>query len=250
MDFATLFGIIGGFGLVIAAILVDGAGSTFVNVPSIMIVVGGTLASILVTFPMEEVLQAVSGGMRALLGRKQDPEKVVDTMVRLAELSRRKGLLALENVKTENHVLKKACQLISDNAGPQVIETVLHLEIAAMKRRHNIPIAVFQRLGLYAPAFGMIGTLIGLVQMLVNLHDPKSVGPGMAVALLTTFYGALLAYVVFLPLAGKLAARSKQEELALLIVFEGVRCILENNNPRIVYDTLSSFIALKERRIG
>ena len=96
----------------------------------------------------------------------------------------------------------------------------------------------------------MIGTLIGLVQMLVNLHDPKSVGPGMAVALLTTFYGALLAYVVFLPLAGKLAARSKQDELVLLIVFEGVRCILENNNPRIVYDTLSSFIALKERRIG
>ena len=107
MDFATLFGILGGFGLVIAAILVDGAGSTFFNAPSLMIVVGGTLASILVTFPMEEVLQAVSGGMRALLGRKQEPEKMVDTMVRLAELSRREGLLALENIKTENHVLKK-----------------------------------------------------------------------------------------------------------------------------------------------
>ncbi len=224
--------------------------SSLVQPTAFLIVVGGTLASILVTFPMEEVLLAVSGGMRALLGRKQNPEAVVDTMVRLAELSRREGLLALEHIKTEDHVLKKACQLISDNAGPQVIETVMHLEIAAMKRRHNIPIAVFERLGMYAPAFGMIGTLIGLVQMLVNLHDPKAVGPGMAVALLTTFYGALLAYVVFLPLAGKLTARSKQDELSLLIVFEGVRCILENNNPRIVYDTLSSFISLDERRIA
>ncbi len=249
MDFATLIGIAGGFGLVIAAILMDGSGSMFINVPSFMIVIGGTLASILVTFPLEEVLQALSGGMRALVGKDPGHEKTVDTMVRLAELSRREGLLALENVRTENHVLKKACQLISDNAGPQVIETVLFLEIEAMKRRHNIPISVFQRLGAYAPAFGMIGTLIGLVQMLVNLHDPKLLGPGMAVALLTTFYGALLAYVVFIPLAGKLMARSKQDELSLLIVFEGVRCILENNNPRLVYDTLSSFIAVKERRV-
>ncbi len=250
MDFATFFGIIGGFGLVLVAILIDGAGSTFYNLPSIMIVVGGTTASTLVTFPLEEVIQAIRGAGRALGGRKTRPEDVVETMVRLAELSRREGILALENIKTENHVLKKACQLISDNASPQVIETVLHLEIAAMKRRHSIPIAVFQRLGLYAPAFGMIGTLIGLVQMLVNLHDPKSLGPGMSVAMLTTFYGALLAYVVFLPLAGKLTARSKQDELSLLIVFEGVRCILDNNNPRIVYDTLSSFISLKERRIA
>lgn len=247
MDIGTLFGILGGSALILGAIFIGGSESNFYNLPSLMIVVGGTTAAIFVNFPLEEVLTSIRGGLRTFFGRGTTPAQTVDTMVRIAEISRRNGLVALENINTENNVLKKACQLIADNANPHIIHDVLRIEIASMKRRHNITIEVFTRLGTYAPAFGMIGTLIGLVQMLSSINNPEAIGPGMAVAILTTFYGALLAYGLFLPLAGKLKARSMQEELALQIIFEGARCILENNNPLLVYDKLSSFIPPKER---
>jgi len=157
-------------------------------------------------------------------------------------------LVALENIKTESPLLKKACQLIADNADPDIIHDTLKIEILSMKRRQNIAIAVFNRLGAVAPAFGMIGTLIGLVQMLAHLDDPSSIGPAMAIALLTTFYGALLANLLFLPMAGKLKARTLQEEVQLNIIFEGAKCILENNNPRLVYEKLSSFISPEDRK--
>jgi chemotaxis protein MotA len=168
-------------------------------------------------------------------------------MVKVAEISRREGLLALENVQTENMVLKKSCQLIADNADPELIRDTLTIEISAMKRRHKIGQDVFKRLAALAPSFGMIGTLIGLVQMLSRLDDPKMIGPAMAVAILTTFYGSLMATLIFLPIAGKLKARTLQETLHLEIIFEGAKSILENNNPRLVYEKLSSFIAPKER---
>ena len=247
MDIATLFGILTGFALIMVAIFLGGAESHYINIPGIMIVFGGTFAAICVTFPLEEVLGAFRSGMRTFLGRGITPVQAVETMVHIANISRRNGLLALENIHTQNSVLKKACQLIADNASPQIIHDVLRIEITSMKRRHNINIEVFTRLGLYAPAFGMIGTLIGLVQMLSDLSNPDAIGPGMAVAILTTFYGAILSYLVFLPIAGKLRSRSMQEELTLQIVFEGARCILENNNPRLVYDKLSSFVPPRER---
>lgn len=250
MDIATLFGIIVGFALVLGAILLEGSISIFVNIPGLMIVIGGTFAATCVTFPLEEVIQAFGGGMRAFGVKRVKPQEVVSTMVRIAEISRREGLVALEKIKTENALLKKACQLIADNADPMLIRDTVMIEIATMKRRHNISIAVFKRLGMYAPAFGMIGTLIGLVQMLSNLDDPESIGPAMAVAILTTFYGALMANLLFIPIAGKLKARTLQEEVQLNIIFEGAKSILENNNPRLVYEKLSSFISPKERRSG
>ncbi len=248
MDIATLFGIVAGFGLVISAILMGGDWADFVNVPGRMIVFGGTGAAILVTFPFEEVMQAVRGCLRVFGAREVKPHEVVETMVRVAEISRREGLTALENIKTENMLLKKACQLIADNADHDLIRDTVMIEITTMRRRHNVAIAVFNRLGAFAPAFGMIGTLIGLVQMLAKLDDPTSIGPAMAVAILTTFYGALLANLLFLPIAGKLKARTLQEEVHLFIIFEGAKSILENNNPRLVYEKLSSFISPQERR--
>lgn len=248
MDIATLFGIVVGFSLVIGAIFMGGAVAVFVNIPGMMIVIGGTCAAIFVTFPLEEVLEAMAGGMRAFGSRRVKPQEVVNTMVRIAEISRREGLIALENIQTDNVILKKACQLIADNADPALIRETVMIEITTMKRRHNIAINVFKRLGQFAPAFGMIGTLIGLVQMLARLDDPASIGPAMAVALLTTFYGALLANLLFLPISGKLKARTLQEEVHLNIIFEGAKCILENNNPRLVYEKLSSFINPKERK--
>ncbi len=248
MDIATLVGIVVGFSLVIGAILMGGPLVMFVDVPSMMIVIGGTFAATCITFPIEEVLEAFAGGMRVFGARRVKPQDVVNTMVRIAEISRREGLVALEKIKTDNSLLRKACQLIADNADPGLIHATVMIEIGTMKRRHNIAIAVFKRLGSYAPAFGMIGTLIGLVQMLSRLDDPKSIGPAMAVAILTTFYGAILANLLFVPMAGKLKARTLQEEVQLNIIFEGAKSILQNNNPRLVYEKLSSFIPPKERK--
>ncbi len=248
MDIATLFGIIFGFSLVVGAILMSGSILLFVDVPSMMIVFGGTIAAICVSFPLEEVIHAFNGGLQVFTSRRVKPQDVVNTMVRIAEISRREGLIALEHIKTENAILKKACQLIADNAEPGLIRDTVMIEIATMRRRHNISIAVFKRLGGISPAFGMIGTLIGLIQMLARLDDPKSIGPAMATAIITTFYGALLANLLFVPISGKLKARTLQEEVHLFIIFEGAKSILQNNNPRLVYEKLSSFIHPKERR--
>ncbi len=248
MDKTTLFGIIAGTSLIFVAIVLGGAVDTFVNVPGFLIVVGGTLAAICVNYPLNDITQAHSAALKIFLSRKVREIDVVNTMVKIADISRREGLLALENIKTENMILKKACQLIADNADPMLIREMLAIEIASLRRRHHIVHDVFKRMGAYAPSFGMIGTLIGLVQMLASLHDPSSIGPAMAVALLTTFYGAMMASLVFLPVAGKLRSQSQEELLHLHIIFEGAKCILENNNPRLVYEKLSSFVPPKDRR--
>jgi chemotaxis protein MotA len=248
MDIATLLGSVIGFVLVIGAIILGGQTAVFVNVPGLMIVVGGTFAAICVTFPLGDVIQSHMGALSMFMKKKGKVEDVVNIMVRIAEISRREGLIALENIQTENPILKKACQLIADNADPQLIRDTLMIEIGTMKRRHNISIEVFQKLAGFAPAFGMIGTLIGLVQMLAQLDDPETLGPAMAVAILTTFYGTIMANLIFLPFAGKMRARTMQEELHLSIIFEGAKSILENNNPRLVYEKLSSFMPPKERK--
>lgn len=250
MDFATLVGLTTGLGLVVGAILMGGSLTQFLDAPSAMIVLGGTLAAICVSHPVEEVIQAFNAGFKIFASRKVAAQEVVNVMVRIAEISRREGLLALENIRTDNAVLKKACKLIADNAGPQIIQDTLRIEIHSLKRRHQIGETVFRSLGTFAPAFGLIGTLIGLVLMLARLDNPKTLGPAMAVALITTFYGALLSNLFFLPVAGKLRARTQQEVLNLEIIFEGARCILQNNNPLLVRDKLSSFVPPKERTLG
>jgi len=248
MDFATLLGLFSGLSLVMVAIFMGGQVNIFVDLPSVMIVIGGTVGTIFVAFPFEEVGQAFYAGFKAFSSRKVQVREVVGTMVKIAEISRREGLIALENIKTDNMVLKKACQLIADNADPGLIRTTLSIEISSMKRRHKVGEEVFRRLGSIAPSFGMIGTLIGLIQMLSNLSDPKTIGPAMAVAIITTFYGSVLATVLFLPIANKLRTRTLQEELHLEVIFEGAKSILENNNPLLVSEKLSSFLAPRERR--
>ena len=248
MDIATIVGIVVGFALIMGAIIMGGEIGLFFNLPGMMIVIGGSIAAICVTFPPEEVIYAMGGGMKVFAAKRVKPQEVVNTMVRIAEISRREGLVALENIQTENAILKKACQLIADNADPDIIRDTVMIEISTMKRRHKIAIDVFKRLGGFAPAFGMIGTLIGLVQMLADLSDPDSLGPAMAVAILTTFYGALVANLIFNPMSGKLRARAMQEEVHLNIIFEGAKSILESNNPRLVYEKLSSFIPPKDRK--
>lgn len=249
MDFITLLGMLAGLVMVFGSIYAHSAGNLLMywDPFALMIVLGGTLASMFVAFPFEEVRQAMRAAFKVFASRKVQVREVVNIMVKIAEISRREGIVALENVKTENVVLKKACQLIADNADPALIKSTLSIEINAMKRRHKVAQDVFKRLGGLTPAYGMMGTLIGLVQMLSQLSTPDSIGPAMAMALLTTLYGSVFSTMIFLPMGAKLQARTLQEQLQLEVIFEGAKSILVNNNPMLVYEKLSSYLPPEER---
>ena len=248
MDIASLTGIVAGLGLIFSAILMGGDFSLFVNIPGIMIVVGGTLSATLLTFPLADVLSAFKAAVFVFSSKQDNPNDMVSTMIELCKLTRKEGLVGLSRTKTDHAFIAKACMLISDGAEESIITETLTIEIDAMKERHFIVQDVFTKMNAYAPAFGMIGTLIGLVQMLANLADPASVGPAMGVALLTTFYGAVLAFMIFGPIAGKLKARTAQEVMNLQIIFDGASSITQDANPRMVYEKLSSYIPSSQRK--
>lgn len=242
MDFATFAGILAGFSLIVSAIFLGGALHLFINLPGLMVVVGGTMAATLFNFPFGDIITAFKAMIIVFLDKGEKPEDVVKLMIQLAEVCRKKGIMSLQDVRSSNPVLKKACQMIADGAEREMIANTLAIEIDSLRARHYVPQEIFRKMGNISPAFGMLGTLIGLVQMLSNLENPETIGPAMAVALLTTFYGSLLATMFFLPLSGKLKARTAREILLLEIIFEGARSILESNNPLLVYEKLSSFL--------
>ena len=173
---------------------------------------------------------------------------MINTMIKLGTISRRKGLLSLMDVKTNSPFLKRVCTLIDDAADEDTLRSAMRTEIESMQMRHFIVQDIFKKMAIYAPSFGMLGTLIGLIQMLSMLADPDSLGPAMAVALLTTFYGSLLATVIFLPIAGKLRSRTMIEVMNFEIIYQGAVSILQDNNPMSVYEKLSSFVPAKKRK--
>ena len=248
MDIASLTGIVAGLGLILSAILMGGDFSLFVNIPGIMIVVGGTLSATLLTFPLNDVLSAFKAAVFVFSSKQDNPNDMVFTMIELCKITRKEGLVGLSRTKTDHAFVAKACMLISDGADEKIISDTLTIEIDAMKERHFIVQDVFTKMNAYAPAFGMIGTLIGLVQMLANLADPSSVGPAMGVALLTTFYGAVLAFMIFGPIAGKLKSITAKEVMNLQIIFDGASSITQDANPRMVYEKLSSYIPSSQRK--
>ncbi len=248
MDFASFAGILSGIGLIISAIIIGGDVHNFINVPGLMIVFGGTVATTLLTFQFKDVINAYRAAYFVFTEGKSDSNLMVETMVKLCHLSRRVGVIELGEIKTKSRFLKKACDLIADGSAEDDIRSALRTEIDSLKIRHYIVQDVFRKMGTYAPAFGMLGTLIGLVQMLSKMQNPSSIGPAMAVALLTTFYGSLLSTLFFLPIAGKLKARTVLEVINLEIMFEGAISILEVNNPIIVYEKLSSYIPARQRK--
>ena len=248
MDIASLTGIVAGLGLIMSAILMGGDFSLFVNIPGIMIVVGGTLSATLLTFPLNDVMSAFKAAVFVFSSKQDNPNDMVFTMIELCKITRKEGLVGLSRTKTDHAFIAKACMLISDGAEESIISDTLTIEIDAMKERHFIVQDVFTKMNAYAPAFGMIGTLIGLVQMLANLADPSSVGPAMGVALLTTFYGAVLAFMIFGPIAGKLKSITAKEVMNLQIIFDGASAITQDANPRMVYEKLSSYIPSSQRK--
>lgn len=248
MDAASLIGIISGLSLIIGAIFLGGDFQNFINVQGMMIVLGGTLAATLITFQFKDVIAAVVAAFFVFSEKKLDPNDMVETMIELCTISRRQGLIALSRLEIEDDLLRKACNLIADGSKEDLIRDTLNIEIESMKQRHYVVQDVFRKMALYAPSFGMMGTLIGLIQMLRQLSNPETIGPSMAVALLTTFYGMFLATLIFLPIAGKLKDRTLVEVINLEIIFEGAISILEDNNPVFVYEKLSSYIPAKKRR--
>ena len=248
MDIASLTGIVCGLGLIFSAILMGGDFSLFVNIPGIMIVVGGTLSATLLTFPLNDVMSAFKAAVFVFSSKQDNPNDMVFTMIELCKITRKEGLVGLSKTKSDHAFVSKACMLISDGADEKIISDTLTIEIDAMKERHFIVQDVFTKMNAYAPAFGMIGTLIGLVQMLANLADPSSVGPAMGVALLTTFYGAVLAFMIFGPIAGKLKSITAKEVMNLQIIFDGASSITQDANPRMVYEKLSSYIPSSQRK--
>ena len=244
MDLATIIGIAAGFTLLIVSILMGGGMATFVNIPSLMIVIGGTIAATLINYPMSDFLGVMKVVRNAFMRKSHKPEETIRQMVVFAEKARRDGLLALEKdlKEVDDNFLRAGMELAIDGMDPDRIETLMTMELTLLSDRHRRGRDMFRQMGKYAPAFGMMGTLIGLIQMLRNVNDPSSIGPGMAVALITTFYGTLVANLICLPLAGKLEAISENEMLVKELILEGVKSIQSGDNPRLVERKLKTFL--------
>ena len=250
MDISTVIGIIAGFGLILLSIIIGGNLGTFINIPAIVIVIGGTLAATLINFPLSDVIGVIGPVRNAFFNQDPDPRELIGKLTQFATVARREGILALESQASEadDEFLGKSIQLAIDGTAPELIRDILTTEVAFMEDRHSKGQAILAAMGASAPAFGMIGTLIGLVQMLAGMSDPSTIGLGMAVALLTTLYGAVLANVVFIPTAGKLKVRTAGELLMKEITIEGILSIQSGDNPRVVEQKLKAFIspALRE----
>lgn len=247
MDIGSIIGLV-----VAMALIVMGMGSfvtAFIDFPSMLIVLGGTLGATLVFFPLENLL-GLGGVMKnVFFAQTQSSSSLIATIIDFAGRARREGILSLQNVgnETDDDFLVKGLGLVVDGIELENIESIMTNEIDFIEERHKNGADMLTAMGALSPAFGMIGTLIGLVIMLQNLEDTSAIGPAMAIALITTFYGALMANLVFIPFAGKLKVRSAQEVLLRRLTLEGVMSIGAGNNPRVVEQKLNSFLAPKLR---
>jgi len=249
MDLATLLGTISAFGLVAISILLGVGFSAFLDLPSLLIVVGGSLGVALMNYPFRRLLVAARAVVQLLRDPRPNQQGMLKQLVELSQQSRRDGLFAIgDNLdKVKEPFLKKALEMVVDGVDHPAIEKILDEELEILEERHNGAAEVLASLAAYSPAMGLIGTLIGLVGMLQNMSDPSSIGPAMAVALLTTFYGAILANMLFQPASGKLRVRTQEEIRFKELIVRGVLSIAEGENPRVLEQKLHVFLAPKAR---
>ena len=247
MDIGTVAGLVVGFILIIVAIFLGGSLGAFIDVPSVLIVIGGAIAATFIRFTLPDVINSISVAMKAFFAKPQSPEDIIQELVTLSNIARKEGLLKLEKQPVSDPFLKKAIMYCVDGHEADFIEDVLSKEIDLTLERHGLGQNIFASIGDAAPAFGMIGTLVGLVNMLGNMKDPASIGPSMAVALLTTLYGAVLANLMALPISDKLKRRSQEEELNKKLVVEGVIGLQKGLNPRVLEELLQTFLPPKKR---
>ncbi|MAX25506.1 MAG: motility protein A [Phycisphaeraceae bacterium] len=244
MDIGSLFGLLGTWALVFWAMMSGGQLDIFIDVPSIIMVIGGTSTILFVCFPVGTVKEIVKIIKRCFFNEDKSVQKLIEDMVSFAEIARRDGILSLEGVTKDidDPFIVSGIQMAVDGTDPELIEQIMQTELDNVADRHASGKATLDAIGKYGPAFGMIGTLVGLVIMLQNMGDPSKLGPGMAVALITTFYGALMANAFALPLADRLSLRSSEEILYKTIIIKGVMAIQSGDNPRIVEQKLKTYL--------
>ncbi|MCR2042765.1 flagellar motor protein [Anaerosalibacter massiliensis] len=244
MDIATIVGLVSGFIFIIWGILISGEIGSFIDISSILIVIGGTLASTLISYPIKSFLGSFKVVKNAFFHEEISPDGVIAQIIKLANVARKEGLLSLEELAEgiDDKFLKKGIMLIVDGTDPELVRNILETELVFLEERHTEGQSLFETMGSFAPAYGMLGTLIGLINMLKKLEDPSSIGPNMSVALVTTFYGSFLANVVFLPMANKLKIRSNREILVKELMVEGLLSIQAGENPRIIEEKLKTFV--------
>jgi chemotaxis protein MotA len=242
MDMSTIGGLLVASALVLLGILLGSSLIIFIDLPSVVLVIGCTTACLFIGFPASAVIGGLKAAKNAFFTRSFDATGAVELLATLSNRARRDGLLSLEEAAetTEDPFLQRGLRMMADGHEPAAIESVLYDEIAKIGERHKACISVFDGIGAYAPAMGMVGTLIGLVQMLQQMDDPTKIGPAMAVALLTTFYGAVLANFVGIPLANKLKARSIEELAYKELIASGLMSILGGENPRFMVERLNA----------
>lgn len=250
MDISTILGMIGGMALIIISILIAPGSdlSGFWSTSSVLVVVFGAIAALMVCFPLKVVLGTFGIARNVIFNKQENIGELIQQIVSLAETARRDGLLALESRldEIESTFLTLGIQMAIDGTRPEIIEGVMRTEMDAVEERHSNGKAVMDQMGRFAPAFGMIGTLMGLVIMLGNM-SPDTIGSGMAVALLTTLYGAIISNLFCLPVAEKLGYLSRNEMLFMEITVRGIMGIQAGDNPRVIEQKLSTFIPPSQR---
>lgn len=247
VDIATIIGLILALGLILLSI--GGSIGAFINLPSVMIVVGGTIGAMLVFFPLKDILALGSVVKKTIFAKDRSADEYLAKMVELCQLARQNGILALDEVSNtlSDEFLRKGLQMAVDGMDPEMLSQQMETEIEKLEERHKTGANILTAGATLAPAMGLIGTLIGLVQMLQNMSDPSSIGPAMAVALLTTFYGSIMANVFFTPMAGKLKIRSEKELLFNEVILSGVVSISKGENPRILESRILAMLPPKLR---
>lgn len=250
LDLATVIGLLSGFAMIIAAIMLGGAPESFINPPSILIVIGGTLAITTVCFSFSDMAKMLSVAGRAMVRSTQEPYDAAYKALQVAEIARKQGVLALQNVVEnirDEPFFHKGISMVIDGTPGEEVEQIMRRDLMSMAQRHRQSASILRKMAEFSPAMGLIGTLIGLVQMLGNLQDPTTIGPAMAVALLTTFYGAVLANMVFLPLASKLERNSNEEAMIHQVFLLTSASIGRQENPRRLEMLLNSILPPSQR---
>jgi chemotaxis protein MotA len=250
MDISTIVGlVVVAILLVISVVLGGGSFASFVDAPSALVVIGGAIAATMISLPFKDFLAVFKVSLKVFLNKTENVTKIIDQIVSLAEVARKDGLLALESklADIDHKFIKLGVQMAVDGSPPEVIEDIMRTELDSAAGRHSQGKGLMDTLGRYAPAYGMIGTLMGLIMMLANMSDPSSIGKGMAVALITTLYGAIISNAVFLPFGDKLNVLNKKELMAMEIIIRGIMAIQAGENPRVIRQKLFSFLAPKAR---
>lgn len=252
MNLSTVIGISLGIILVVGAIFLGGNAVIFLSTQSIMIVLGGTVAGTFVSFSLSDLKKLPSLLKICFTNNTIDSDSIIEVLVELAQKARREGLLTLEQdiQEIDDPFLEKGVQLVVDGTEPELVKDIMETKLAYMENRHSKGKSIFGKMGQLSPAFGMIGTLIGLIQMLSQLDDPSQLGSGMAVALITTLYGAFLANLFFIPLANKLKIKSQEEVLIRELMIEGILSIQAGENPRIIEEKLKAFLSEEAKPAG